>query len=156
MRKLILAITTMLVAATCAAAAVPNVGVRFNGTTNAKVVSGFGATVTFLTGKTTLKRFSFGTLGCFGYGNFPVGVDPYGISIAQLSKAVPFTVKGAFTIPLTAASYSADPTITMKVGVTGVFRTPTSASGTITVTESGANGGTCGPYKTKFTAQPGH
>jgi hypothetical protein len=158
MRKLIFATTTMLLTATCAAAAItPNVGVRFTGPTSAKVVNGFGDTVTFLTGRTTLKRFSFGTLGCFGYGTFPTGVDPYGISIAQLTKSVPLSVTGAFKIASTTASYGgADPSITLKVSVLGQFSSPTSAKGTITLIETGANGGSCGPVKMTFTASSHH
>ncbi len=159
MRKLIFAITTTLLAATCATAAavMPHVGVRFTGPTSAKTVNGFGDTVTFLTGRTTLKRFSFGTLGCFGYGSFPVGVDPYGISIAQLTKSVPLSATGAFKITSVAATYSgADESIKLKASVVGQFSSPTSAKGTITLVETGANGGSCGPVKMTFTAGTGH
>jgi hypothetical protein len=158
MRKLIFATMTMFVAATAAAAAItPNVGVRFTGPTSAKMVNGFGDTVTFLTGRTTLKRFSFGTLGCFGYGTFPTGVDPYGISIAQLTKSVPVSAKGAFKIPSTVASYGgADSSIKLNVSVVGQFSSPKSAKGTISLIETGANGGSCGPVKMTFTATSGH
>jgi hypothetical protein len=158
MRKLILATMTMLFAATYASAATvtPNVGVRFTGPTSAKVVNGFGDTVTFLTGRTTLKRFSFGTLGCFGYGTFPTGVDPYGTSIAQLQTSVPLTAAGAFSITSAAVSYGGDPSTKLKVSVVGKFVSKTSAKGTISIVESGANGGTCGPVKMTFTAIPGH
>jgi hypothetical protein len=159
MRKLILATMTMLFAATYASAAAvtPNVGVRFTGPTSAKVVNGFGDTVTFLTGRTTLRRFSFGTLGCFGYGTFPTGVDPYGTSIAQLLKAVPVTAAGAFSITSAQASYGGgDATTKLKVSVVGKFVSSTSAKGTISIVESGANGGSCGPVKMNFTATPGH
>jgi hypothetical protein len=158
MRKLIFATMTMFLAATCAAAAItPNVGVRFTGPTSAKVVNGFGDTVTFLTGRTTLKRFSFGTLGCFGYGSFPVGVDPYGISIAQLTKSVPLSATGAFKIASTTATYGgADPSLKIKVSVAGQFGSTKSAKGLITLTETGANGGSCGPVKMTFTASTGH
>ena len=134
MRKLIFATTTILLAATCAAAAaLPRVGVRFTGPTSAKVVNGFGDTVTFLTGRTTLKRFSFGTLGCFGYGTFPVGVDPYGISIAQL-KAVPLSAKGTFAITSAAASYSGgDASTKLKVTINGKFSSATAATGVISI-----------------------
>jgi len=162
MRKLIFAITTALLAATCAAAAavMPHVGARYTGPTSAKVVNGFGDTVTFLTGRTTLKRFSFGTLGCFGYGTFPVGVDPYGTSIAQLTKSVPLiatgTSAGTFKIAPTVATYGgADDSIKLKAAVVGQFSTPTSAKGIITLTETGANGGSCGPVKMTFTAALG-
>jgi hypothetical protein len=158
MRKLIFAITTTLLAATCATAAavMPNVGVRFTGPTNAKVVNGFGDTVTFLTGRTTLRRFSFGTLGCFGYGTFPTGVDPYGISIAQLTKSVPISAKGAFKITSASATYSGDNSTTLKVSVIGQFSTATSVKGTISLVETGPNGGSCGPVKMTFTATPRH
>ena len=159
MRKLIIAITTTLFAATYAAAAsvMPHVGARFTGPTNAKVVNGFGDTVTFLTGRTTLKRFSFGTLGCFGYGQFPTGVDPYGISIAQLTKSVPLSATGAFKITSTTASYGgADSSTKIKVSVIGQFSSTTSAKGTISVIETGANGGSCGPVKMTFTASSQH
>jgi hypothetical protein len=155
MRKLIFATTTTLLAATCASAAavVPHVGARYTGPTSAKVVNGFGDTVTFLTGRSTLKRFSFGTLGCFGYGTFPTGVDPYGISIAQLTKSVPFTPAGTFKITSVPASYSGgDTTTKLNVTITGAFTNPTTAKGIISIVETGANGGSCGPAKMTFTA----
>ena len=122
----------------------------------AGVVNGFGDTVTFLTGRTTLRRFSFGTLGCFGYGQFPVGVDPYGISFAPLTKSVPVSATGAFKITSAAATYSGDNSTKLKVSVTGQFSTATSAKGTISLIETGPNGGSCGPVKMTFTATPRH
>src|SRR5262249_38210651 len=76
-RKLMiaLALTMALGVVAAASAALPHAGARYTGPTNSKVVNGFGNTVTFLAGARSLKRFSFGTLGCFGYGTFPVGVD---------------------------------------------------------------------------------
>jgi hypothetical protein len=158
MRKLIFAITTTLLVATCATAAavVPHVGVRFTGPTNAKMVNGFGDTVTFLTGRTTLRLFSFGTLGCFGYGTFPTGVDPYGISIAQLTKSVPVSATGAFKIVSVPATYSGDSSTKLKVSITGQFSTATSAKGIISLVETGPNGGSCGPVKMTFIATPRH
>ncbi len=156
MRKLIFATTTMLLAATCAAAAaLPHVGVRFTGPTSAKVVNGFGDTVTFLAGAKSLKSFSFGTLGCFGYGTFPLGVDPYGISLAQLTKSVPLTPKGAFSITSSPASYAGgDANTKLVVTVSGRFSSATTATGVISIVESGANGGSCGPVKMTFTVKP--
>jgi hypothetical protein len=156
MRKLIFATTTMLLAATCAAAAtMPHAGVRFTGPTSAKMINGFGDTVTFLSGAKTLKGFSFGTVGCFGYGTFPVGVDPYGISLAQLLKPVPLSAKGTFAIKSAPASYSGgDASTKLQVTVNGQFSSPTNATGVISIVESGANGGTCGPVKMTFTAKP--
>ena len=158
MRKLMiaLALTTTLAAVAAATAALPRAGARYTGPTNSKMVNGFGNTVTFLTGLRSLKRFSFGTLGCFGYGTFPVGVDPYATSLAQLTKLIPVTAKGTFTLPLTAASWSGGDAAThLKVSVKGAFTSATAATGTIMVSETGANGGSCGPVKMTFTAKLG-
>jgi hypothetical protein len=157
LRKLIvaLAISTTLTAAAAAAGALPHAGARFTGPTSAKVVNGFGDSVTFVAGTKSLKGFSFGTLGCFGYGTFPVGVDPYATSIAQL-KAVPMTPKGTFAISSAPARYNAgDAQIKLFVSVSGQFSTSTAAKGTITIVEKGANGGSCGPIKMTFTAKNG-
>jgi hypothetical protein len=157
-RKLItaLVLTTTLASVAAATAALPRPGARYTGPTNSKMVNGFGNSVTFLAGSRTLKRFSFGTLGCFGYGTFPVGVDPYATSLAQLPKLIPVTAKGAFSITSTPASWSGgDASTHLKVAVTGTFTSATAASGTIWVTETGANGGSCGPVKMTFVAKVG-
>ncbi len=157
MRKLMtaLALTTMLAVVAAASAALPHPGARYTGPTNSKVVNGFGNTVTFLAGARSLKRFSFGTLGCFGYGTFPVGVDPYSTSLAQLPKSVPVTAKGTFAVTSTPASWSGgDSDTKLKVSVVGTFSSATAAKGTISVTETGANG-SCGPVKMTFVAKLG-
>ena len=62
-----------------AGAALPQKG-AFAGKTSLRPINGFTDLVTFNAcprGK-TLKKFTFGTLGCFGSGAFPVGTDPYG------------------------------------------------------------------------------
>ena len=155
MRKLFIALvlTTALTVVAVAAAAVPRVGVRFNGLTNAKKVNGFNDNVTFLIGTHSLKGFSFGTLGCFGYGTFPVGVDPYATSLAQI-KPVPVTAKGTFAVTSAPATWSGgDANTKLLVSVTGQFSAPNSATGTITVTEK-ANGTNC-VSKMTFTAKQG-
>src|SRR5205085_4786123 len=101
-----LVLTTTLAAVAAATGALPRAGARYTGPTNSKVVNGFGNTVTFLAGARSLKRFSFGTLGCFGYGTFPVGVDPYSTSIAQLPKTVPVTAKGTFAVTSVPADWN--------------------------------------------------
>lgn len=155
MRKLtiVLLLASALGAAAAAAATLPHAGARYTGPTNSKVVNGFGNTVTFLAGARSLKRFSFGTLGCFGYGTFPVGVDPYSTSIAQLAKLVPVTSKGTFAVAPTPARWNGgDPATKLKVRISGAFKSATAASGTIWITETGPNGGSCGPVKMTFTA----
>jgi hypothetical protein len=157
-RKLIiaLALTTTLATVAAATAALPRAGARYTGPTNSKMVNGFGNSVTFLAGSRTLKRFSFGTLGCFGYGTFPVGVDPYSTSLAQVQKLIPVTAKGTFSLTSTPATWSGGDAAThIKVAVTGTFTSATAASGTIWVTETGANGGSCGPVKMTFTVKLG-
>jgi len=157
-RKLIiaLALTTTLAAVAAATAALPRAGARYTGPTNSKVVNGFGNSVTFLTGSRSLRRFSFGTLGCFGYGTFPVGVDPYSTSLAQVTKLIPVTATGTFSIPSTPASWNGgDASTKLKVSVKGAFSSTTAAAGTIWVTETGANGGACGPVKMTFVAKLG-
>ena len=157
MRKLIiaLALTTTLATVAAATGALPRLGARYTGPTNSKMVNGFGNSVTFLAGSRTLKRFSFGTLGCFGYGTFPVGVDPYSTSLAQLPKSVPVTAKGTFAITSTPANWSGGDTATkLKVSVIGAFSSATAAKGTISITETGANG-SCGPVKMTFVAKLG-
>jgi len=154
MIALVLAMTLSAVAV--AAGALPRAGARYTGPTNSKVVNGFRNTVTFLAGARSLKRFSFGTLGCFGYGTFPVGVDPYSTSLAQLPKAVPVDAKGAFAATSVAASWNGgDSGMKLKITLSGTFSSSTAAKGTILLTESNANGGTCGPVKMTFTAKLG-
>ena len=151
-----LVVTTTLVAVAAATAALPRSGARYTGPTNSKVVNGFGNTVTFLAGSRSLKRFSFGTLGCFGYGTFPVGVDPYSTSLAQVQKLVPVTAKGTFALTSTPVSWSGgDAATKLKVTITGTFSSATAAQGTIWVSETGANGGSCGPVKMTFVAKVG-
>ena len=158
MRKLIIAfaVTTAVGVFATAALGVPRVGQRFTGITSAKPVAGFSDTVTFVTGSRSLKGFSFGTLGCFGYGQFPDGVDPFGISIAQVATTIPMTATGTFSLPTTVATWAGgDATTKLLVSISGKFTGDALASGTITVSEKLTNGGTCGPVKMTFTAKPG-
>jgi hypothetical protein len=151
-----LVLTTTLLATGTAAGALPHAGAHYTGPTSSKVVNGFGNSVTFLAGTKSLKRFSFGTLGCFGYGTFPVGVDPYATSLAQLPAAVPVTAKGAFSVNSVVASWNGgDPGMKLKVTLSGTFTSAAAAKGTIWVSESNANGGTCGPVKMTFVAKIG-
>ena len=157
MRRLMIALgmTTTLVVVAAASAALPHPGARYTGPTNSKVVNGFGNTVTFLAGARSLKRFSFGTLGCFGYGTFPVGVDPYSTSLAQLPTSVPVTANGTFAVTAAPANWNGgDASTKIKVSVVGAFSSATAAKGTITVTEIGENG-SCGPVKMTFVAKLG-
>lgn len=156
MRKLAitLAVTGTLVFVAVAGAAVPTHG-AFAGTTSLRRINGFDDLVTFsasTTGK-TLRKFQFGTLGCFGTGAFPVGVDPYGdpTAIATI-KTITVLPNGTFTV--TSKQTLPGSTIVTTAIVQGKFTTSKAVSGTITVSQSN-NGDTCGPTKMKFSAQPG-
>jgi hypothetical protein len=157
MRKLaiMLALSITFGLAGAAVAALPTKG-KFAGKTSLHSINGFHDLVTFVSanGGRTLKKFTFGTLGCFGTGAFPVGVDPYGMpeSIGSIPK-VKVNANGTFLViakPKFAGDNGAVTTATVK----GVFATARSVKGTITITQV-SDGDKCGPAKMKFTAVPG-
>jgi hypothetical protein len=155
MRKLAitLAVLTTLALAAVALAAVPQKG-PFAGKTALRPINGFADLVTFTASGTSLKKFTFGTLGCFGHGSYPVGTDPYADPTnTAVLKTLTVGANGAFSFkgPATLA----DPQgIVTNATVTGTVSSPTSISGIITITQT-QNGDTCGPAKMKFTATPG-
>ena len=157
MRKLAitLAVTSVLVVATVAGAVLPTHG-AFAGTTSLRAINGFDDIVTFsasTTGK-TLKKFQFGTLGCFGTGAFPVGTDPYGDPSALATiKSITVLPNGSFTVTSKQMLPGSTTVMTTAV-VQGKFTSSKAVNGTITISQTN-NGDTCGPTKMKFTAQPG-
>jgi hypothetical protein len=156
MRKLAitLAVSAMLGLVAAAAAALPVKG-PFAGKTSAKRINGFNDLVTFTSSGKTLKKFQFGTLGCFGVGSFPVGVDPYGdaTNTATVKGTIPVSAKGTFTVITKPVLADPQGTVTTAV-IQGTFTNSTTASGTITITQN-ANGDKCGPAKMKFTVEKG-
>jgi len=157
MRKLAipLALLATLALAAIAGAALPQKG-AFAGTTSLRPINGFPDLVTFnaAIGGKTLKKFMFGTLGCFGTGAFPVGTDPYGAPEATATvKAITVTPKGTFLATTKQMLPGSTTTMTTAV-IQGAFTSPKTVSGTISVSQSN-NGDTCGPTKMKFSAQPG-
>ena len=158
MRKLAitLAVSSTLVLSAVAGAVLPTHG-AFAGTTSLRPVNGFDDIVTFnasTTGK-ALKKFQFGTLGCFGTGAFPVGVDPYGAPEATATvKSITVLPNGTFTVTSKQMLPGAvNNTMTTAV-IQGRFTSSSKVSGTISISQS-SNGDVCGPTKMKFTAQPG-
>jgi hypothetical protein len=160
MRKLaiMLAVSTTLVLAASAVAGMPSSG-PFAGKTTARPVNGFVDIVKFTSasGGHALKKFTFGTLGCFGVGAFPVGVDPYGMpDSTAVAPTITVTAKGTFLttakIKFSALDASDDPVTTATLK--GTFTSADAVSGTITIKQS-QDGDTCGPTTMKFTAQPG-
>ena len=123
MRKLAITmvVSITLGLAASAVAALPSSG-PFTGKTSLHPVNGFPDLVTFTAagGGRTLKKFTFGTLGCFGTGAFPVGVDPYGLpDSTALFPAVTVTAKGTFLLTAKvkwdALDASSDPVTTATV-----------------------------------------
>ena len=157
MRKLAitLALSTTLGLAATAGAALPQAG-PFTGKTSLHSVNGFSDLVTFVSanGGRTLKKFTFGSLGCFGTGAFPVGVDPYGMPEAT-GKVPNVTVSstGAFLVTAKATFPGAGTTVTTAT-IKGTFASATTVSGTITISQTDG-GDKCGPTTMKFTAVPG-
>jgi hypothetical protein len=156
MRKLTitLAVMSTLAFAALAGASLPSHG-AFAGKTSLRPINGFSDLVTFSaspTGK-ALRKFQFGTLGCFGTGAFPVGVDPYGdpTAIATI-KTIAVLPNGSFTV--TTKQTLPGSTIMTTAIVQGKFTTSKAVNGTIAVSQSN-QGDTCGPTKMKFSAQPG-
>jgi hypothetical protein len=157
MRKLAitLAVTTTLALAAVAYAALPQKG-PFAGKTALRPINGFSDLVTFTapSGGKSLKKFTFGTLGCFGHGSYPIGTDPYADPTnTALMKTITVAANGTFT--LKGLATLADPEgIVTTATITGKFTSPTAVSGVITISQTD-NGDTCGPQKMKFTASAG-
>jgi hypothetical protein len=156
-RKLAITLFTagMLALAATALAALPQRG-RFAGTTSARPINGFKDGVTFVVinnGK-ALHDFSFGTLGCFGTGAFPVGVDPYALASA-VGTISTIRVMPTGTFSATATPKFRDPQgITTTAIVQGTFASAKSVKGTITISQT-FKADKCGPTKMTFTAVPG-
>jgi hypothetical protein len=158
MRKLLITLATLttLAVAAIAGAAVPQKG-AFAGTTSLRPINGFPDLVTFnaAIGGKTLKKFQFGTLGCFGTGAFPVGTDPYGAPEALATiKSITVTPTGAFTATSKQMLPGASNNTMTTAVVQGTFTASNKVAGTISISQS-SNGDVCGPSKMKFTAQPG-
>jgi hypothetical protein len=158
MRKLVITLAALstLALAAVAGAALPTTG-AFAGTTSLRPINGFNDVITFnaaSTGK-TLRKFQFGTLGCFGTGAFPVGTDPYGAPEARATiKSVIVAPNGSF-IATSKQMLPGTSNNTMTTAIVkGTFTSPSKVSGTISISQS-SNGDVCGPTKMKFTAMPG-
>lgn len=150
-----LAVATTLALAAGATAALPGSG-PFAGTTSLHSINGFTDIVSFNSsgGGRILRKFTFSTLGCFGYGAFPVGTDPYGDPTnTAVIRSISVKPTGTFMLTTKPTLPEAEGTVTTAV-IQGAFASAKSVSGTITISQSD-NGDTCGPTKMKFSAQPG-
>jgi hypothetical protein len=150
MRKLIVttAAATMLLCATSALAVLPTQRSVFKGVTSEHAVNGYKPTIQFVAqpgGR--LTNVVFQTLGCFGSGQFPVGVDPFAESPWKLPKlTVPAT--GTVTAKVAAKSNALD-SGKMTVTFTGTFTSASKMTGKLTFTQD-QSGATCGPKTVKF------
>lgn len=157
MRKLVIvfaAVAALLLTAS-ALAVLPQKG-KWAGTTNVHG-NGFQDGVVFqaIDNGLTLHDFSFGTLGCFGTGAFPVGVDPYALATSVGTvKTIPVTAKGTFNAT-TKPHFAETDGITTTAVISGAFTGKTKVSGTIVITQVDDQKDKCGPTKMKFTAAPG-
>lgn len=151
-----LAVSLTLALAAAAGAALPVNG-AFAGKTSLRPINGFNDIVTFTSAKNgaVLKKFTFGTLGCFGTSAYPVGVDPYGEpeNTATVKLAIPVSTKGAFLLTTKPTLPDPEGTVTTAV-IQGTTLNSKSIAGTITISQK-QDGDTCGPSKMKFTAVPG-
>jgi hypothetical protein len=150
-----LAVSGTLALAAVAGAALPVNG-EFAGKTSLRSINGFNDLVTFTSAKngTILKKFTFGTLGCFGTSAYPVGVDPYGEpeNTATVKVSIPVS-KGAFLLTTKPILPDPEGTVTTAL-IQGTVASSKSIAGTITISQK-QDGDTCGPSKMKFTAVPG-
>jgi len=152
MRRLIVTASAAaaLVFAASALAVVPSQKSVFKGYTTEHAVNGFKPTIQFTAqpGGKTLTGFTFQTLGCFGSGTFPVGVDPFAEMPWRLPKiTIPST--GTVTTKLNATSTALDAG-KMAVTFTGTFTSSSKMTGKITFSQD-QSGATCGPKTVKFT-----
>jgi hypothetical protein len=151
-----LAAAAALALTASAVAVLPQKG-KFAGTTNQHPIAGFkdGVTFTVINSGKTLHAFSFGTLGCFGTGAFPVGVDPYALATSVGTvQTIPVTAKGTFLV--TAKPHFADPNETTTTAIIqGTFSNAKTVKGTITISQVDTSKDKCGPTKMTFSAAPG-
>ena len=153
MRRLLVttAIAGGLVVTASALAVLPTQRAKFSGVTSERPINGFRPTVTFTApaGGRTLKNFVFQTLGCFGSGQFPVGVDPFFQSQWRVAS-IPVDTTGVYSAKVNATSPAPDAG-RLTATISGSFKTATRAVGKITFSQV-QSGAECGPQTVKFTA----
>jgi hypothetical protein len=132
-------------------AVLPTQRSKFAGVTSEHKVNGYKPTINFTTpaGGRSLKGFVFQTLGCFGIGQFPVGVDPFAqtqwhFGPIPVGANGTYSVKGKATTPIPDAG-------TMNVAISGSFTNAQTVTGKITFSQD-QEGATCGPRTLTFTA----
>jgi len=150
MRKLIVstAVAAALVFATSAFAVLPTQRTVFKGVTSEHSVNGYKPTIQFVAQPGgQLTNFVFQTLGCFGSGQFAVGVDPFAESPWKLPKLM--VPKTGTVIAKVAAKSPALDSGKMSVTFTGTYTSASKMTGKITFSQD-QSGATCGPKTVKF------
>jgi len=160
-RRLMIAVgVALLTAAAVAIAAHPKKGAHFAGTSSEPVIMGFKAPVTFAVSSNgkTATNFRYSTLGCFGAGGFPPGVNPYTQANAVIKiGAVTISTSGRFArtgaVSVYHSTFGITTTTTTKLS--GTFTGPKASHGKITFSQkdTGRYTGTCGPATISFTAK---
>lgn len=137
----------------------PKAGRKYTGFTSEKKVNGFGAPVSFKVSRkgTSLLSFTYSTLGCFGSGGIPAGVDPFAQpSTIHKLGSIKVSSKGTFSAKNVVTGFASFGQRTFTTStVTGKFKNPKTAIGTIKFTQSFRSQvgmGHCGPAKRTFTA----
>jgi hypothetical protein len=156
MRKLVVttAILGSLVFAASALALLPTQRSKFNGQTSEHPINGYFATVAFTVpaGGSKLSNFNFETIGCFGVGQYPVGVDPF-FETPWHVTAIPVSTKGVYSAKVAATSPASDAG-KMTATISGSFMNAQKVTGKITFSQS-QSGATCGPKTVTFSATTG-
>jgi hypothetical protein len=157
MRPLVVitALLGALVLAASALAVMPRARASFTGVNSSeKPINGFRPTVTFRVSPNgrVLTNFEFQTLGCFGIGRFPAGVDPYAESTWRV-KTVAVGRLGTFAAKVKPVLLFPDGT-KMTATIAGTFAKPDQTTGTI-IYRMSINGSVCGPRTLKFTGRAG-
>jgi hypothetical protein len=149
------ALAAVLALTASALGALPAQKKSFRGSTSELAINGFKPSVTFRTGigGLSMKSFVFETLGCFGAGSFPVGVDPFVESPWRIAS-IPVAKTGTFNLVKTRATSPVSDAGTMTATVTGSFATTTKVTGKIVFSQV-QDGAECGPQTVKFAATLG-
>ena len=140
-----------LIFAATALAALPTQRVVFKGVTSEHAINGYKPTVQFtaLSGGRQIKYFVFQTLGCFGHGAFPVGVDPFVDTIWRVTS-ISIPKSGAFTAKVRPRTTTPDAG-EMTATISGTFTSSKRVVGKIVFSQVQA-GSECGPQTVKYAA----
>jgi hypothetical protein len=141
----------LIIAVSATAAVLPTQRAKFSGITSEHANNGYKPTVTFSTpaGGRTLRNFVFQTLGCFGSGRFPVGVDPFAISPWRVAS-IPVAANGVYSAKVKAIQLGQDAG-ELTATISGSFTSPQRVVGKIVFSQA-HNGAECGPQTVKFAA----